>query len=146
MDFFNVKNELSGSFDVMIKAKGYRPKQGLGPKQLELARQFINVLREDGEAYAIQVYARGMSHCEESEETWMARHVRPFDGQDQRNGVNANIYWAEMPGSKRNRSFEVRPNRIKSVTRKNGGMIVEDKDGSVFTFTKSKGPAYYRAE
>ena len=140
--FFNICTELSGAYDVKIKTTGFRPKPKLTKMKLEQAKAFIQNVHEDGVYYARAYYGEGEKHCDEVDEMWMAKHCRPFEDKEMKNGIAANIWFAESGTSTKSRRFQFGSHEVNGVKREEGVIIVELKNGATYFFEKAQPLSY----
>lgn len=132
---FNVKTEFSGAWDVTVFSKTIAPKKDIPVKIRPKLKKFLDEYDENP-GYAEAMWPHMLKYCEEIQSVGVARHIRPFERCDMREGFRASVYWITYEGKKAAGSRDIHPTHVKSIKRMEGGIHVEMKDGDKFVFTR----------
>lgn len=144
MAYFNVQNEIKGHFVVNVTTMGYTPKLGLSKKKLEEAKEFLESLSENSEAYALVYHKEGAAACNRVEETWTNEYsgaiLRKFNRGQVRSDAWFYCPWMTKSGGspKRTRTFQYQEHEIESVKREAGVIHILAKDGTKITCEPAK--------
>ena len=140
MDYFNVEDDLGGSYSVEIETRGYLIKPGLNDSDKYDAKEFINTVNSEGEAYAKRHYGDGLKHCTERIEQWSAKYCMPFqrayDPAGQSGGYWVSINWADRPGSTSTRQFRFTERDVLKFDRRGDQVYIELRDGTKLNMNK----------